>query len=210
MNVQPYSNEWYHLRKTKIGASDAYTIMGINKYKTLLRLMEEKLGLVESEPMNQAMQRGLDLEDDARNYFFDQTSINMVPKIVLCTKYDWMFCSLDGINFSGTKILEIKCPGKTNHNIAKKGKIPDCYYPQVQHQLSVTGLPMCYYLSYDGMEGIILEIDRNDDYIEKLIQKEKEFYQTMLTFVDDKDLAQYHSFQPLEVEHERSTIVNDG
>ena len=54
-----------------------------------------------------------------------------------------MRASLDGISMD-QEILEIKCPYKPNrldsdHQKTKEGKIPEKYWPQLQHQLEVFG-----------------------------------------------------------------------
>lgn len=196
MNIEPYSKEWYHLRKTKIGASDASTILGLNSFEKPYDLMLQKLGDLPAKETTAKMQRGLDLEPVARELFCKMTGKTMVPKVVLTDEYPFMFASLDGIDPLGKEILEIKCPGTSVHKIAKKGKIPPYYYPQVQHQMVVTGLDMCYYFSFDGdKEGIIIEVVRDNEFIEMMIEKEKEFYKTMLSFVDENELNNYYTFE---------------
>lgn len=191
MSVEPHTDEWHILRKTRLGASDAPIIMGVSKWKTPYQLMLEKIGVMEVDSPTAIQQRGLDLEDKARDWFFKQTNILMKPQVVFCQTYDFMFASLDGMDETKTKILEIKCSGKVDHNTAKKGKVPKHYYPQLQHQLSVTRLPTTYYLSFDGQEGILLEVERDEKYIKQLIETEWDFYKSMLTFVDSNELNKY-------------------
>lgn len=68
--------------------------------------------------------------------------------------------------------MEIKCPGQADHDVAKSGKIPEKYIPHLQHQLAVTSLKLAYYFSFDGV-GVIVEVERNDSYIEQMIDLEK-------------------------------------
>lgn len=84
--------------------------------------------------------------------------------------FDWMMASLDGIDIDGQAILEIKCPGPSDHELAKAGKIPEKYIPQLQHQLAVTGLKLAYYFSFDGTDGVIVEIERDEIFIAKIIE----------------------------------------
>ena len=128
------------------------------------------------------MQRGLDLEPIARKKFSDETGIYVEPKLVVNCDLEWQFASLDGIDENESVIVEIKCPGAKDHLTARDGMIPGKYYPQLQHQLCVTGLKRGYYYSFDGQDGVLVEFMRDDDYIEKLIEKEKEFYQKMIDF----------------------------
>lgn len=179
------TDEWLALRKTKITATDACVIMGVNPWKTSYRLLEEKLGYVETGPINERMQRGIDLEPVALDLFNIKTGLEMEPCVVFHPDHDWMMASLDGItkygpNVLGDNIVEIKCAGKVDHGAALKGKVPKKYYPQLQHQLAVTGLDMAHYFSFDGIDGVILEVKRDDEYIEKMIEAEKRFYDILV------------------------------
>lgn len=181
------SKEWLELRKTKVGASDAPIIMQVSPWKTPYKLWEEKLGISEAI-QNEAMKRGLGMEEQARQWFESKTGIIMFPQVVFHPKNEWMIASLDGINIEQTAIVEIKCAGKVDHDTAKSGKVPEKYYPQLQHQLEVTGLDMAYYFSFDGSEGVIVEVGRNTKYIASLIQEEHEFYKCMVNFIPPKML----------------------
>jgi hypothetical protein len=88
--------------------------------------------------------------------------------------------SLDGISKCGKYVVEIKCPGVVDHAIALSGCVPKHYYPQLQHQMYVCDVSKMYYFSFDGADGVICEVDRDDKYIEKLLEEEKKFYQCML------------------------------
>lgn len=92
-----------------------------------------------------------------------------------------MFASLDGINMDG-EILEIKCPykpedPKSDHQLALQGKIPEKYYPQLQHQLEVAGAKKGYYYSFDGENGVLVPFERDEGFIKELIEKEKDFWE---------------------------------
>ncbi|CAB4132487.1 COG5377 Phage-related protein, predicted endonuclease [uncultured Caudovirales phage] len=172
-DLEQGSAEWLKLRKTKITATDAAIIMGANHWKTRLQLYHEKLSEENNTFKNDAMQRGIDLEPIARELFEIKTGISMCPQIVV---NDWAMASLDGMDSSGTKILEIKCPGPKDHAIALSGKVPDHYYPQLQHQMYVCDVQLVYYFSFDGADGVIVEVPRDEEYLEKLIAEEFKFY----------------------------------
>lgn len=174
------SGEWHAWRKGKVGASDAPAIMGICPYKTTYQLWQEKLGLWHPT-INPAMTRGTELEDEARKEFTRLTGIKNAPVLRNHPTIPWMAASLDGITESGLEIVEIKCNGEKNHNIAKEGKLPINHFAQVQHQLAVCGLENAYYFSYVPGDCIIIGVKRNDEYIEKLIKKETEFWNLVET-----------------------------
>lgn len=168
------TEEWLMLRKKKITATDASTILGVNPWKTRLQLYKEKLSLENNTFKNDAMQRGIDLEPIARELFTIKTGIQIQPKVII---KDWAMASLDGINSLGNIIVEIKCPGPKDHSVAISGKVPDHYYPQIQHQIWVCNTQMAYYFSFDGADGVIVKVSRDDAYIEKMVVEELKFYE---------------------------------
>jgi putative phage-type endonuclease len=173
------SNEWIALRKTKVTASDAAVIMGMNPWKTPYILWQEKLDLVPPTEINEAMQRGIDLEPIARDLFNLKMGMEFEPAVVFHENYDWMMASLDGISFLGS-IVEIKCPGEKTHAIALNGKIPEYYYPQVQHQIACADTQFAYYFSFDGIDGVMVGIDRDQAFIDAYIPKAREFYECII------------------------------
>jgi putative phage-type endonuclease len=177
------SNEWLELRKTKVTATDARVVMGVDLWKTPLRLFKEKTSNVNPFYINKKMQRGLDLEDEARELFRIKTGVEVMPKVVV---KNWTMASLDGVNQSGNFIVEIKCPGEKDHSAALSGKIPDHYYPQLQHQMFVCDVGDMYYFSYDGLDGVIIKVERDDRYIAKMLNKELEFYECLVNRVPPK------------------------
>jgi len=169
--------EWLALRKTKITATDAAVILGASHWKTRFQLYNEKISEENNTFKNDAMQRGLDLEPIARDLFEIKTGLKVSPKVVI---NDWAMASLDGISDCGNHIVEIKCPGSKDHAIALLGKVPDHYYPQLQHQMYVCDVESAYYFSFDGADGVVVEVLRNEEYIQKMIIEEKKFYQCLI------------------------------
>ena len=172
------SQEWLNFRKKGIGASDAPVIMGVSPWKTPYELFLEKLDLSHAEYETPAMRRGKELESRARDIFTEITGIEMKPNVLTHQTRNWMIASLDGIDSTGKNIVEIKCPSKIeDHSFAEINKrVPEKYYPQLQHQIEVCGIDKAYYFSYfNDDETVLLEIGRNEQYIKSLIQKEEEF-----------------------------------
>lgn len=187
INLVQGSPEWLEFRRTKIGASDAPIIMGESPWKTPFELYSDKIYGVENF-RNRAMQRGVNLEPLARKVFEETTAFELTPPMVVQSdEFDWMIASLDGINEESKIIVEIKCPGAKDHGIAKEGKIPPKYYPQLQHQLAVTGYKQLYYFSFkdaDDFASIICE--RDQVYIDKLIEAEKVFVECLRANIPPK------------------------
>lgn len=169
--------EWLEFRKSKIGASDAPVIMGVSHWKTPLQLWNEKLSLDSTITENNPwMQRGIELEPQALAKFEELTGYLMSPKVLLHPNIDWMIASMDGIELEGKAAVEIKCPGKLDHECAMDGQVPEKYIPQLQHQIEVSGLKKIYYFSYSVTSWKILEVSRDEKYIINLLKKEKEFF----------------------------------
>jgi hypothetical protein len=61
-----------------------------------------------------------------------------------------------------------------------ENRIPEKYIPQVQHQLLATGLEGMYYFSFDGSDGKIVEVARDEKYIEEMFLQEKDFWDSVL------------------------------
>lgn len=168
--------QWLDWRRKGVGSSDSPIIMGVSPWSTRYQLWEQKISGKETE-CNYAMQRGTNLEEPARQCFENMMDVEVFPKNVEHKKFPWMRASFDGIDLDGKVLVEIKCPlKKENHELAKQGKVPEVYYPQLQHQLEVSGLDGMYYFSFDGSEGVIVEVERDQKYIDKMIKEEEGFW----------------------------------
>ncbi|HTJ53648.1 MAG TPA: YqaJ viral recombinase family protein [Cyclobacteriaceae bacterium] len=173
---------WINLRKTMIGASDTPIVMGVSPWKTPYQLWLEKMDL-KADVSNYAMEQGIKLEPEYLEDFNQRKKLDMRPEVILSEEYDWMMASLDGISSCRNYIVEIKNACKEDHAVAKDGYVPKHYYPQVQKQMLVTKLKMAYYYSRNGDDVVILEVPRDNDYIDKIIIEEQKFYNCMVNFI---------------------------
>lgn len=204
--MQQNTKEWLEMRKNHIGASDAPVIMGDSPWKTPYQLWRGKLDLDPPTQMNAAMKRGHDLEPMARDAYIFETGVPVTPQIEFHSEYKWMMASLDGISKDKSIIVEIKCPGKADHSLAMEGQIPKKYYAQLQHQLAVVNLNMAHYFSFNS-EGshVLLEVHKDEEYIDKMICKEQKFWDCMQSFVPpaltDKDFVSREESEIVECSH---------
>ena len=180
--LQPGSDEWLSYRSNKIGASDAPIIMGVSPWKSPRKLYEEKLGLSVNET-TYPMRRGTAMEEPARKQFMEDNWIIVEPKLMEHPKYEWMIATMDGISEDHSCAVEIKCPGKKDHQTAVDGQIPEKYVPQLQHQMEVCGLDWIFYYSFDGKDGVTLKCHRDQQYIDLLLSMELKFWVCMQTFM---------------------------
>ncbi len=191
------SAEWKAFRSNKIMASESSIILDVNPWTTPLQLWKQKLGLLPETQSNAAMEKGHRLEPIAREYFCVQADMDFQPCVVLSDDHPWMGASLDGLSECGRYILEIKCGGEKLYTQAENGEIPEYYMAQMQHQLAVTGLELCYYFVYYEGKGISLEVFRDDVYIQRLIVEGKRFWDCIQNLeqpqLSDKDYIQRDS-----------------
>lgn len=180
IDVEQGSEAWHRLRRKSIGSSDASVLMSNNPWKTEWQLFQEKMGLYHHK-QTQAMTRGKELEPIALEKFENEVNVNYVPMVCQSEERPWQIASLDGISIPIRKVVEIKCSEKL-YNEAKQGIIPQHYIDQMQHQLCVTGFSICYYYAYWEGHGIAIQIERDEEYIANIIEKEIVFYQRMVCF----------------------------
>lgn len=172
VDIEQRSPGWLELRKIKITATDAPVIMGENPWKNAQNLLGEKLGLIPPSKPNAAMKRGMDLEEKALSCFIMKTGIQLFPKVFV---REWQMASLDGVSRDGKTVVEIKCPMR-DHLGGLNNMIPKYYYGQLQHQMHVLGIDHIFYFSFDGYDGVVVDVKKDNTYIEEMIDRELEFF----------------------------------
>lgn len=180
--MQQNTQEWLDLRKKHIGASDAPIIMGVSPYKTVFQLWEEKVGINQKTEETASMRYGRNNEEAARQSYEQFTGNIVVPEVVFHPTNSFMMASLDGLSVDQKIILEVKNANAQDHQLAVEGKVPEKYWPQVQHQLDCIPGAIVHYWSFHKGNGVLVEVERDEDYIEGLIEKERSFYQGVLDF----------------------------
>ena len=178
--------EWLQWRQGGVGGSDAAVLMGSNPWCKPSELMGKKIGTLPEQYENERMARGKRLEPIVREMYEDLTGLKVEPACVEHESYPWFMASLDGITKDGRLIVEIKCPNDRAHSEALRGWIPKYYYPQVQHQLGVTGAKVAHYVSYSDADKFklherlaLVEMRPNEGYIKELFLKELSFVQQL-------------------------------
>ncbi len=174
------SPQWYAWRKGKLGASVAGTVMGLNPWQSPLQLYNEMKGITPPKPMNAAMARGVYQEGEALEWLMATTGKTFAPSCGVYAENDRIIASLDGLSSCGTIIAEIKCSQKI-FDKAKAGIIDDYYIAQIQQQMMVYNLKKNLFVAFDGFDGVIIEVPRDDDFIAKMLEAELEFLKLLDT-----------------------------
>jgi len=174
MRILPHAQrtpEWYAARLGVPSASNFEKIITpMGKPSTQIegyinRLIAEKImgKPCDADEPNAAMQRGTELEPQAREYY--SLIAGPVEEVGFCLHDEYDFgCSPDGL--VGDGIVEIKCPMPWTHvEYLRDGAMPAKYMPQVQGQLLVTGRPWCDFISFHpDMRPLIVRVEADRKY----------------------------------------------
>ena len=178
LDLEQGTEEWLDWRHSGIGASEASTVMGDNRFQSSSELLYQKRNKINTEP-NEKMRLGTSLEQDARDLYIEETGMSVEPLCLQSKEHSWLIASMDGITDDYGHIVEIKC-GKSAYWQANKGKVPSYYYGQLQHQLMITGLDFVDYWCYwPGYKGILQAVTRDKPYIRRLLRAEMEFMEQL-------------------------------
>ena len=172
-NFEQRTDEWYAIRRGKMSASNADTIIangkGLETY--IYNLMAEYYSSAEKENyINADMQRGIDLEPEARLEFEFYTGLDV--KEVGCVELnEYILASPDGL-IGEDGLIEIKCPNDSIYfKLLLSNNIKPEYIAQMQMQMYVTDRQYCYFVSYNPnfeKSLYIKKINRDEEMIEKL------------------------------------------
>lgn len=179
---------WHEWRSQGIGASDAPSIMRVSPWKSYYELWKEKVTGISGQVENADMRRGKALESKAIQFFEMEKGILLEEQVCLeHPTLGWMRATLDGMNQEEKVLVEVKTSRKLHY------EVPEHYYPQLQHQMVVTGYKKMFYVIYDGKNGHIIEVERDDAYVKDLIEQEQEFWRLVQTqeapFLEEKDFV---------------------
>lgn len=206
---------WLEWRHGGIGSSDASVIMDVSRFKSKEELRVEKsMPFTGEDQANTYIKdRGNKIEIFVRTALEDKHNTTYYPLNCSHEGINFMKASLDGISEDRKTIIEIKLltvvnPDKINTNTEgykkwqsayENNKVPDEYYPQVQHQLMITGAEKCLFIGYKEVKGrpssiegnlAIVEVFPDKEYIDQLAKKEFEFWWSVQKRINErKELA---------------------
>ncbi len=176
MSDEQRTEQWYADRLGKLTASRVADMLARTKsgWSTsranyLAELVLERItGKRADGFVSSAMQRGTDLEGDARIAYEFRTNATIEPVgFVPHPTVPMSGASPDGL--IGTDgLVEFKCPNSATHmDTLSAGAVPDKYVLQIQWQLACTGRKWCDFVSFDprfpeAMTLFIKRLERDD------------------------------------------------
>jgi len=169
MTLTPEQMEW---RAKGIGASDARRLMEGDGASLWL----EKKGLQAPEDLSYVLpvQMGVWTERHNLEWFAQETGMRIHYENLQRKHHEhpWMRCTLDGTTSDS---IPIECK-----HVNAFSKMPDVlakYYPQLQHQMGVTGAITCYLSVFIGtLKWEYEKVARDPFYINELITLERKFW----------------------------------
>lgn len=191
INCEQGTDEWLYIRRGIATASNFSKIIttagalskSINEYAFQLA-SETVTNLQDESYISVDMQRGNDLEPEARE-FYQQETLSLVRQVgfMKCGFYGY---SPDGL-IGEDGLIEIKCPKQNTHTkYLFNNKLPSEYLAQVQGGLFVSGRKWCDFISYhpnfiEDKKMFKVRVYRDDKFITLLeeglhklnLQKEK-------------------------------------
>lgn len=175
--------EWKLARVGMFTASRAADLMartksgpGASRGNLISQLVAERMTGQPTEAFqNDAMQRGTELEAEARDaYMFATGNVVVESGFIIYADLPRTGCSPDGM-IGENGLVEIKCPSAMGKHLAALlcGDHASEYRWQLQHQLLVTGRKWVEIVSYDPrwpeeQQLAIKRVERDDDAIQQL------------------------------------------
>lgn len=165
-------------RTQYVGGSDVPVILGLSKYKTQFELAKEKAGIVQPDKSsNPYIQFGNKMEPLIRDYINTMNSLNFHPDTFI-DKDDLIRSNVDGIDLENKILLEIK-----THGTNPTEKVYEAQMQLYFHQtgcnygwLAMYHRPKDFDLEFDRENLVIKEIERDQGYIEKILDSIETFW----------------------------------
>ena len=172
-NMKQQTDEWFEIRLGKFTASNFSSLFSNKstlKYQSVINdvVYERLTGLRQESFSNQWMERGNELESEARQSY-EMLKFQKVKEIGFVELNNRIGCSPDG--FVGDNgMIEIKCPkASTLISLHSSEKIKKDHYWQIQGQMWICKKQWCdYYVYHPELPAYIKRLERNDDDIKRL------------------------------------------
>lgn len=182
----------------KLTSSNFAAAIGLSPWQSRQKLYRVMQGIEPRDPMNSAMQWGIDHELDAvagveahTGIMFDFTGKNQRH---LAVDVDGLTLGSTPDGSCGSTGCEVKCPGKL------PDEIPPHYVPQIMGQCLIAGFDSVFFSSWTMDEQRIWIVPRSEEYIAFMLPHLREF---MDYIESDTEPKRRKKPAPPEINHER-------
>ncbi len=157
-NLTQGSSDWHQHRQSHFNASDAPAMMGASKYRSRTDLLREKATGITPE-VAEATQRLFDAGHAAEAAIRPVIELAISEELYAVTmsvNIDGLrlSASLDGLNFDGDTILEVKLWNEELAEQVRAGELDPHYYWQLEQQLLCSGATRVIFATGDGAEKL--------------------------------------------------------
>ncbi len=164
-----------------IGGSDAGTILGLNPYKSAYTLWLEKTGQIEVPDISDQEQvwwGNYDEEGVAQRFTIKSgIKVHRSNQTFYLKEYPFIAAHVDRLVVGDHSGLECKTTSAWNKTEFDEGDIPPYHYAQCQHYMLVYGASHWYYaVKRNNNQFYFMDIQRDDDFIAKLLAAEIAFW----------------------------------
>jgi len=173
------SDEWLALRTKYLTASEVAAVMGKSPFSDRMKTKSVKAGKTKVF-VNKAMKLGSEMEPVARAAAEEAFGKSYEPSVWVDDEND-LLASVDGMDFSGEELLEIKIPFKAEAaplwEDILDGNVPEHYLLQVQTQMAVTGAKRTRFFvwSHESGDFEYQVVERDEEVIARIRTIAKEF-----------------------------------
>lgn len=174
------SDDWHQRRQQGIGGSDAVIIAHGDDDK-LEKLWLEKTGQIDPENLDDIVCVQIGKWTEPLNRLFFERQLNTkVQEINAESRIHPLFpfirANLDGMAFVNGVLCVLECKHLLGFQDFEEAAAK--YYPQIQHNLLLTGCKTAYLSAFEGMTRYkYLKIASDPDYQNDLLSRETEFWE---------------------------------
>jgi putative phage-type endonuclease len=187
--AEPGTADWYRLRQTGIGSSEAAAAVGKSQWATPLDVYLRKVGITPEFSGNIKTRCGKALEPVIKELFEEQTGKKIDPVPMLRSVSDpWMLATADGfvgsdegVECKNTAYERDPVTGDVLWGEPGTDDIPDEVMYQAQHQMFVSGRKLWWVpVLIEERDFRIYRVERCDDFIDWLRGAELELWNRVL------------------------------
>jgi putative phage-type endonuclease len=159
-------------------------VAGLNPFSSPFYLYNDKLGLLQEKEDSEAMRQGRDLEQYVAQRWMEATGKKCRRNNFMWRsgEHPFMLADIDREVVGENAGLECKTTSVYNKSDFEGGSIPLPYYVQCMHYMAVMGFARMYLAVLVMSKGFFhFVIERDENEIEALTQKEADFWEMVAT-----------------------------
>ena len=192
-----------------IGDSQAAAAIGVSRWKSQMELWLEKTGRKPKGEIPENLSKfGNIMEEVIAKEFSQETGLRVrrVSKMYQHPEHEFMIGFIDRKVVGENAFLECKNTSEWASNEWKDDNVPLEYWIQCQHYMAIGNFDYCYIATVIGGNRFFYKrIERDNEFIAKLIELEKKFYEMVINDTppdarDFKDAQLFveHYYQPTD------------